>query len=147
MWNEISTAEDISNLMCLFGGFHDSCIKEIRYVSGAFVNSDLSMNPINNMRIVDIVVQRQYKNPTAIVMRFVGVSMLHLAPYDDKYTCEIYDASMFLKNGNIYWADCNEAAGEIEDYDGTWICADKAQWRIIDEFIGNSAVFAAEYEP
>jgi len=146
MWNEIFTEEDISNLMGLFGDFHDSCIKEIRYVSGAFVNHNLSMNPVNNMRMVDMVVQRQYRNPMAIVIRFTGVKMLHLAPHDDKYTCEIHGASMFIKNENIYWADCCEAINEIESYDGTWICADKAQWRIIDECIGSNNVFDAKYE-
>ena len=48
MWNEITTAEDIVNFMNMFGYFHDSCIKEIKYVNGAFVNEDLGMHPINN---------------------------------------------------------------------------------------------------
>lgn len=146
MWNEIKTEEDINSFIGLFGHFHDSCIKEIRYVSGAFVDKDLSMNPVNDKRTVDMVFQRQYKNPMAIVIRFNGLAVLHLAPCNDNYTCEIHDATVFFKNGYTYWADCNgRIENEIERYDGTWICAEKIQWRIIDECIGNDEIFQAKF--
>jgi hypothetical protein len=53
MWNEINTAKDIEIFMETYGYFHDSCLKEIRYLSGAYVNSNLSMYPVNHKRIVD----------------------------------------------------------------------------------------------
>jgi hypothetical protein len=146
MWNKINTNEDISSLMQLFGHFHDSCIKEIKYTSGAYVDQNLSMNPVNDKRIVDIVFQRQYHNPTTIVIRFIEINMLHLTPCDSNYTCEIHGASFFIKNGNIYWVDCHEIEDEIENYNGTWICSNKVQWRIIDECIGNDIIFYAKYE-
>jgi len=147
MWNEISTEEDIVNFMNLFGGFHDSCIKEIRYVSGAYVGANLGMKPFNDSRTVDIIFQRQWKNPMAIVMRFTGLNTLQLAPVSDKYTCDIFDASMFFKNNCISWADSIDVEKEdIESYCGTWICADSLQWRATDECIGEDEVFLGKFE-
>ena len=145
MWNAISTEDEINNFLDLFGWFHDSCIKEIRYIGGAYVNKDLSMMPINNERTVDVVFQRQYKNPSTIILRFLGLKTLHLAPCDDNYSCEIYRAFIVSKNGHFYWTDFENAANaSIEKYDGTWICADKIQWRVIDECIGKEEIFAAK---
>ena len=38
MWNEISTDDDALKLMEAVCFFHDSCIKEMSYVSGAYVD-------------------------------------------------------------------------------------------------------------
>ena len=46
MWNKITSNQDIINFMELISGFHDSCIKELRYYSGAYVDKDLSMYTI-----------------------------------------------------------------------------------------------------
>ena len=147
MWNEVITTENITNLINIYGGFHDSCIKEVNYISGAHVNDNLSMMPINDMRSVDIVFQRQYKNPMAIVMRFSGLKTLHLAPPNSNYTCEIFDAAMFIKENHIYWADSYDVTHEnIETYNGTWICAEKLQWRVIDECIRADKIYQARFE-
>jgi len=147
MWNTISTVKDIDDFMCSYGNFHDSCIKELRYISGAFVGDDLSMNPFNNTRTVDIIFQRQYTNPMTIVMRFIDVITMHLSPLDCDFTCEIHDASMFIVEENIYWADSQEAKNMLHGYKGTWICAKKVEWRAIDDCVeDNNNMFAAKYE-
>ena len=61
MWNEIVDEKDIQNFMNKVIFFHDSCIKELRYSSGAYVTSDLRMYPINDKRILDIIIQRQFE--------------------------------------------------------------------------------------
>jgi len=133
VWNRIETEEDLAAFVETLGGFHDACINEISYVSGAYVNANLSMKPINDIRTVDILVQRQYRNLTAIVMRFAGLDTLHLAPYDERYTCEILSASMFWADGLIYWADEDgQTSGTIEKYEGTWLCAKEMQWCAVD---------------
>ncbi len=48
MWKTIETSADIQDLMDIFGGFHDSCLKEVRYNSGMQVNSDLRMGNTGN---------------------------------------------------------------------------------------------------
>ena len=140
MWNKLETNEDISNLMEMFGGFHDSCIKELKYLSGAFVAPDLSMQPINKQRTVKIIFQRQYENPTTIEMEFSGLVKLNLAPLDEQYTCELFGAACILKDGCIYWYDDGNCSTE-QEYDGTWICAKEAKWRIADEYSGQDEVF------
>ncbi len=43
MWHEIKNNEDITNFMESVFYFHDSCIKEIKYTSGAYVQENLAM--------------------------------------------------------------------------------------------------------
>ncbi len=45
--NRVLDKKGVTELNKIFGGFHDSCIKEMRYISGAYVSEDLSMLPIN----------------------------------------------------------------------------------------------------
>ena len=52
MWNEISTDDDVLKLMEAVCFFHDSCIKEMSYVSGAYVDVNLSMYPLNSLRVL-----------------------------------------------------------------------------------------------
>ena len=146
MWNEIVTEEDISKFLCLYGNFHDSCIKEIRYVSGAFVNHDFAMSPFNVQRTVDIVFQRQHRSPSVIMLRFIGLNVLRLAPHNVNYTCEIHDAKLFRQDGLYYWADSCDIGNEIEAYEGTWVCSDKIEWLMIDECIGNNEIFTTKLE-
>ncbi len=46
-WHGVKTNDDILELMETFGYFHDSCIKELHYQSGNFVNGVSSMTMIN----------------------------------------------------------------------------------------------------
>ncbi len=42
MWNEITNEEDLQSFMKCMYFFHDSCIKELKYISGAYVDENLS---------------------------------------------------------------------------------------------------------
>ena len=102
MWNEITSQSDVEYFMNLFGSFHDSCIKEFKYISGAYVNENLSMYSTNDKRNLQIIFQRQSTNPTAIEMEFIGLKRLTVCPVDENYTCEILDATMIYDNDCIY---------------------------------------------
>jgi len=141
MWHELLNQGDIATLMDIFGGFHDSCIKELKYVSGAFVNPDLSMHPINSERTVKIIFQRQYKAPVAIEIEFIGLIKLSLVPENEMFTCELHGVSIFIDNDKIYWYDSDFINAPAENYDSNWICADKIRWRITDEYIGNREIY------
>lgn len=142
MWETISTNEEISAFMEKMSGFHDSCIKEISYVSGAYVNADLSMHPLNSRRTLSVLVQRQYEKDSMIELEFQGLKYIKLFPVDEDYTCEILESAMFLKDGNIYWCDCGELSGaDLDDYEGTVICAAKLQWRSIENRMGESEFY------
>ena len=52
MWHEIFNQDDFVLFNKLSNYFHDSCIKELRYVSGAYVDRDYSMYPLNDKNTV-----------------------------------------------------------------------------------------------
>lgn len=142
MWNEIANEKDLNSFMDTMYGFHDSCLKEIKYISGAYVNKNLGMLPVNKQRILSIIIQRQFENPSVIEMQFMGLNHLKLFPNDENYTCEILDATMLLKDDCIYWCDCGGLSEEdIKNYTGTTICASKVRWRAADEYIGSDEVY------
>lgn len=59
--------------MYRMGSFHDSCLKEMKYISGAYVDEELSMLPVNSKRMLSVIIQRQFENPSAIELQFVGL--------------------------------------------------------------------------
>lgn len=137
MWHEIDNANDLAGFMDAMDFFHDSCIKEIKYLSGAFVNEDLSMRPINDRRVLKVLIQRQVEEDSMIEMEFMGLKCLHLLPCDDQYTCEILDSTMMFLNGFIYWCDSGDVIGtDFEEYEGTLICAETFRWRSIVDCMG-----------
>lgn len=144
MWNEIVDKNDLTYFMNRVGFFHDSCIKELKYVSGAYVDDDLSMYPLNDKRILNVIIQRQYEDMSMIEMQFIGLKFLKLFPVDEKYTCEILDSVILLKNDSIYWCDCGDISeNDFEDYEGTLICASKLRWRSIENRMGQEEFYIA----
>lgn len=144
MWNEIVCEKDLDSFMNIMCGFHDSCVKEIKYISGAYVNEKLSMSPVNSQRVLCVIIQRQFEDPSAIEMQFAGLKYLKLFPNGENYTCEILDASMIIKEDCIYWCDCGGLSEkDIESYTGTTICASKVRWRAADEYIGEQEVYVS----
>lgn len=142
MWKEINDEKDIECFMDEVVFFHDSCIKEMKYLSGAYVSDDLSMYPVNDKRILNVIIQRQFEDISMIEMQFIGLKYLKLFPTDEKYTCEILDSIMFLKDDCIYWCDCGDVSeNDFEDYKGTIICASKLRWRIIENRMGEADFF------
>ena len=141
MWNEIVNEKDLKNFMDMHYEFHDSCIKEFKYISGAYATKKF-MHPINELRILKIIVQGKFKNSDAIEMEFVGLKHLIMFPNNEDYTCEILDSTMILKDDCIYWCDCGGLSeADLESYEGTLICAEKLRWRSADEYIGSKEVY------
>jgi len=143
MWNEIVNENDLTDFMDLHYKFHDSCIKEMKYISGAYANEKI-MHPINDQRILKMIVQGKFKKSDVIELEFVGLKYLKLLPSDENYTCEILEASMILKEDYIFWCDCGGLSeGDLENYTGTMICASKIRWRAADEYIGSKEAYVS----
>lgn len=142
MWEIIRTDDEILKFMESVCYFHDSCIKEISYISGAYVDENHSMHPLNDRRVLRVVIQRQYENNSMIEMEFQGLKYLKLIPVDESYTCEILDSTMIIKDGNIYWCDCSDLSGlDLDDYTGTLICASWFKWRSIENHMGEKEFY------
>jgi len=146
MWREIKTKEDIDALMNTFGAFHDSCLKELVYISGSYVNDDCSMKPTDDLRIVRVIFQRQYRNPIAIELEFSKLVILNLSPAMENHSSDIYNASFFWEGEYIYWADSKEFTEYREGYDGTWVCARKARWRPRQDAVGSDSIYQIDNE-
>ena len=143
MWYEVKQQSDLAYFMDIMYGFHDSCIKEMKYFSGAYVDDQLGMYPINNVRVLRMIIQRQFKDIPMIEMEFSGLKYLYLVPNDENYTCEILDATMLLKENCIYWCDCGGLSeADLEDYGGTVICATKFRWRVLDKQMGKDELYS-----
>ena len=80
MWNDIRDEKTLEEFMESMDFFHDSCMKEMKYVSGAYVEEDLGMYPVNDRRILNVIIQRQYEENSMIEMEFSGMKYLQLKP-------------------------------------------------------------------
>ena len=144
MWNEILNDRDLKGFMETVRYFHDSCIKEMRYISGAYVDNELAMYPVNDKRLLNIIIQRQFEDIPMIEMQFVGLKCLKLFPIDEEYTCEILDSTMILKDNYIYWCDYGDVSeNDFVDYEGTFVCAAKLRWRSIENRMGQEDFYVA----
>lgn len=133
MWNEIVDANDIAEFLKSIACFHDSCLKEIRYLSGAYVNPNLSMFPVNSQRDLRVIFHRQYSDMPILEVEFMGLKFMKLSPVPDNYTCEILDATLIQHDGCIYWMDCGGmTTADIDTYEGTVICSSKLRWRAVN---------------
>lgn len=135
-WNTIKTKEDIDNLLRLFGGFHDSCLKELYLWTDSCVDENLSMriSPSTNVRIL---FQRQYENPSAIELLFKGVTQFRVTP--KKHDPIIYDASLIFQNNLFYWADDSSwKPDQVTEYEVSWISAKSVKWRDVSSWMGDT---------
>ena len=147
MWETISSSDEISRFMERVYDFHDSCVKEMSYISGAYVDDSLSMYPLNDRRILRIVIQGQFAEASMIELEFQGLKYLKLFPVDPYYTCEILDSAMLLKDSDIYWCDCGDVTeDDLDDYKGTLICASKLRWRSIENHMGEKTFYHSDVE-
>ena len=133
MWNKISSKEDISTLMDRMYSFHDSCIKEMHYISGAYTTAD--------RRTLRVLIQSQIDSSAAIELEFSGLISLSLRPTDEKYTCEILEASLEEKDGYFIWKDDIDLSEE-SDQCGTVICSESLSWREIKSAYGSDEFYS-----
>ena len=142
MWNEIKTQAQADAFMEGIYAFHDSCIKEMSYLSGAYVDADLSMRPINEQRVLRVLLQRQFEAPSMIELVFVGLKLLKLPPADGTCTCEILEATLLVEPDRVFWYDWDGMTPQdMLTYEGTLICAEKVCWRPVEGFMGNDPFY------
>lgn len=101
---EVKALNDIEELMEKFDGFHDSCIKEMKYVSEAYVNKMGEIHPVNTIRKVEMVFQSQLARYKTIEIQFEKISRMNLEPCNKNYNCIILGASLKKTENTFYWA-------------------------------------------
>lgn len=132
-WIKVETQADADMLMEVCGHFHDSCIREAHLWTGHWVSPTLSMSCPGDLDTkIRFLIQRQFKNPSAIELLFEEVARFNLVPTPEDYDSIIYSATLLVKE-IIFWspeADWNPADPERDD--DTWISAMKLSWREVD---------------
>lgn len=143
MWHRIETDKDISELMSETNWFHDSCLKELHYISGAYVDGNYAMYPFNDRRCLKVVFQTQNHKSPVIELMFEGLITLRMKPTPETYTCEIQSASVFFQENKVCWTDSDDLAKEKNsEYEGTIIISSKLRYRIVNCPIGDKEIFA-----
>lgn len=124
-WKSIENKLDIDKLMQLLNKFHDSCIRDLKYTSGTYVDEEYSMI-MNTEPVVNLFIQRQSETMTSLEFCLEGVSQFHINNNLDS-TLEISEASFFEKDGDFYWY----SSDDIGDETATSFVCKKIKWREI----------------
>lgn len=127
-WNYVETQADADLFMGQTYSLHDSVIKEIHYVSGAYVDSNKDMQPTGDLRRVTVQIQSQ--QCFDVEMIFEGVTALNLRPPLDNYSADIFEASLIVRDASLFF--CDECLDVIDtSYKGTWVLAYSLKWRFV----------------
>ena len=112
-WNVVSSDADINELLEQYGGFHDSCLVDLFYRSGAHVNENNAMffGPPVGYELWLTFHSQWYKEPLELC--FIGVRRCNIVGFQDRYGAEILDCYLAyhtdLITGRdaplIVWAD------------------------------------------
>ena len=128
MWKEIKSEKDIELFMREVVSFHDSCIREIYYNSGTYVNKNRGMiintNPTMYIRFDTQISERfiQFELELGKVDKF---SM----NIDLQFTLEIYSATFLKKDNWFYWY-----SDEYADKESVYMFrCQTVKWRILPD--------------
>lgn len=138
-WNHIRAQTDIDNLMNVYGGFHDSCIKEMYYAGSGYVNSGFGMCNTKNATL-KILFQRQYDNPCVLELMFNGVVSLNLKEPKNAFP-DIYGTTILLDNDIIYWADSANWTLAEKSAARIWVSAKSLSWRSLKNYFGQEPLY------
>ncbi|MFR8104235.1 MAG: hypothetical protein ACLU8F_04025 [Clostridia bacterium] len=129
-WIELKLQENINDLMDKFNEFHDSCIIECSYITGMYVDEKKKMGQDSKNSIIRLVFQSQICDPIEIC--FESIKEINIHTYDNyEYFNNICDATFFIENGLIYWANSSEWSINKENKEISYIICKKAKYRNI----------------
>lgn len=141
-YKELKKEEDILEFMDLFSYFHDSCLKELKYVSGSYVNDDLTMSPKDSVRTINAIFQSQNKGLSSVEIIFFNVERLNLVPRADNYDSIILGAHLSLVDNDFYWAEFEDFDYQnVTEFNGTWIKCKGIKWRELSNSLGRDLIF------
>lgn len=100
----------------------------MEYSSGAYVNKDGSMYPINSSRILTMQMHQQGSPAKVLQLRFEGLQALVLSPTSPDYTCELLEGYVILQNDEIILSSDGLDVGTKEQR--LFIRASQLRWKI-----------------
>lgn len=137
-WHQMDDSTAIADFMELFGGFHDSCLKELYMWTETFVDEDLDMSMSTDLdACARILFQRQAPAPSAVELLFKGVMNFHICPSSKNSDPVIYSAKLMAYDGQFYWAqDEDWQIDQPFRHSVSWISAQEVYWRDASSWIG-----------
>jgi hypothetical protein len=142
-WHDLKTKQDVENLINIFGGFHDSCLRELYLWTDHYVSSNLAMhvNPDLDCK-VRALFQRQDLNPSAIEMLFEEVTCLNIFPSPINYDSIIQGVTLILIDDCFYWAnDTYWSPDDTDRNEVSWISAKKIKWCDASNLMGKELIY------
>jgi hypothetical protein len=101
MWTDLDSQAAIEDLLAAFGGFHDSCIREISIASETFVDEHRAMACPGHLDTSALLFfQSQGERLPAIELRCRGVSRVRLRPTPENCDSIISSASLSQEGGH-----------------------------------------------
>lgn len=146
-WTEVKTQEDADVLLNVFGGFHDACIREAHLATGYWVSENLHMAVAAGLdNTIQFLVQRQFKNPSAVVLCFEEVTRFNLVPAPESMDSIILEATLLVRDRTIYWSVEGGWTPDGANRDAvTWLSAQKLRWRAVD-WLGEELRWGAKFD-
>jgi len=147
-WKQVQSQDDADELLGIFGGFHDSCIREAYVFTDHWVSENLSMScPGHLDNRVRLLVQRQYRNLSAIEMLFESVTHFNLVPSGENRDSIIFSAALVVRGGLVCWCpDANWVPDKPRSETHTWIAAKSMRWREADGLLGEGPFYGPKDE-
>jgi hypothetical protein len=133
-WKDIESQADADALMEVFGGFHDACVREAHLWTDHWVSPELSMScPAHLDNKIRFLIQRQFRDPSAIELFFEQVTRFNLVPSPENYDSIIFAATLLVQNGSVFWSPEGDWKPVKPARDeATWVSARKLRWREVD---------------
>lgn len=138
-WKRVESQGDANWLMELVGGLHDGCLREVHIWSGNSVDSYFMMRCADYRETrARLLIQRPWKDPSAIELLFEQVVTFHLQPSSENGDSIIFSATLLRRDDTFYWADLGAWSPESETRDAaTWIAAKQLCWRDVSAWMGS----------
>jgi hypothetical protein len=147
-WKAVLSPDDAQELMRLFGGFHDACVREMHLHTGHSVSPELFMRCTGELdTVLRVLIQRQFRDPSAIEMLFEQVTRLNLVPTPENYDSIIFGATLIQHNGEWLWSPEQGWSPDDADRDQcSWVSARRLSWRDASEWMGQELRYGPRLE-
>jgi len=144
-WNTVSNDKEAKELLRLFGGFHDACIKEAHLWTGHRVDSSLSMSCTGEMDTsMKFLVQRQFENPSCIELLFEGITRFNFVPSPEGANSVIYESNLGENEGLFFWVvDTDQTLDVMNAIEDSWVTSQKLSWRAADDLLGRDLQYGS----
>ena len=131
-WTQVLDQAGADELLRLFNQFQDSILRECKYCSGTYVDSELYLH-LGRQPFLRCLFQRQWTDPISVELVFGELRALRLTPDPDN---PIELARLQVESERIIWSEGSENLVESR----------VMHWRVVDDWVGLRERYSAVSE-